>query len=679
MQPFGAVEQIKKKYQRFVETSFPIKDPTLRTQFSNLIEREHLLWQEPHISLSRPYLPGSTLQELVDTGYLDKRLLSIPFFHTKKPGQGRVYYHQQEAIKRLTTLRDHKPQNTLIATGTGSGKTESFLIPIINHCLQHPEPGIQAIIIYPMNALANDQLTRLRDLLGGTGVTFGRYTGDTESEQRAGNENIPDEERVTRQQIRHNPPQILLTNYSMLEYLLVRKQDRQIFERPPLRYLVLDEIHTYVGVLGAEVACLIRRLKEHAGLEPGMLCCIGTSATLASKERSTESDPSLSLIKFARELFGESFDVSEQSIIREHYQKFSPVPDDIPLWLTPALSDTFFLQIDSGEEEDVRRLATQFQINVKAGLKGQAFFTALYDALQERPIFAKFEELLKKPTSLDKLVDWLHHHKDRQNASREQLEQEVAAILLLGFCARRFNAETGEFEPRYNPKIHMSVRSLTPLTMALQIKNGDGKVFAAGETEYHDQETSSSSGTFRAQPQAALPLAVCRSCGSHYLKGYFEQDEDVLTAMAAMKLLNKSKGRTTRAGGRRSSTTSRKTGQQSLKELPDVLILSANQPYKKTFQEIYVHLLPMKSDENPVTDQENKTLEDEDQDEVSDTRRVYLVCPYCRVAHAQESLHNPQEFVHGNTDCPGQQMAELPRFLGFGKANECPVCNARGY
>src|SRR5262249_42313671 len=151
-----------------------------------------------------------------------------------------------------------------------------------------------------------------------------------------------------------------------------------------------------------------------------------------------------------------------------------------------------------------------------------------------------------KPTSLEKLVDWLHQHKDRQGVLREDLKREAAAILLLGSIARRFNAETGEFEPRYRPKVHMSVRSLTPLTMALHLKNGVGKIFAAGETEYQDQERSSASDTSKTQPQAALPLAVCRSCGSHYLKGYFEQDEEILMAMAAMTAPTKGKGKTTK-------------------------------------------------------------------------------------------------------------------------------------
>src|SRR5581483_1012787 len=194
---------------------------------------------------------------------------------------------------------------------------------------------------------------------------------------------------------------------------------------------------------------------------------------------------------------------------------------------------------------------------------------------------------------------------------------------------------------------------------------------------YHAPSSpSDSSGT---QQQSALPLAVCRSCGSHYLKGYFEQDEEILAVVSTMTGPNKSKGKATKAGGRRSSANGRKTSQNVLRRLPDVLTLSANQPYKKTFQEIYIHLLPMKSDEEFAADQQDGILEDDDQEELPDTHRIYLVCPYCRVAHAKDSLSDPRQFVHGDATCPGYQMAALPKFLGFGKANKCPVCNARGY
>ncbi len=187
-----------------------------------------------------------------------------------------MHAHQAAAVRRLST-RGQAPANTVVASGTGSGKTESFLIPIVDDCLRNPEPrGVRAVILYPMNALANDQLDRLRPLLAGTGVTFGRYTGDTPFDEQDAQsqgaprpESAPAEERYTRREIQQDPPQILLTNYVMLELLLLRKEDQKIFKGVQPRFLVLDEVHTYTGVLGAETACLIRRFKEHTGLQPG--------------------------------------------------------------------------------------------------------------------------------------------------------------------------------------------------------------------------------------------------------------------------------------------------------------------------------------------------------------------------------------------------------------------------
>ncbi len=134
------------------------------------------------------------------------------------------------------------------------------------------------------------------------------------------------EERSDREQIQRDPPQILLTNYTMLEYLLVRQKDREMFLKTPPRFLILDEIHTYVGILGTEVACLIRRFKEHARIPTGQICCVGTSATLISNKAELGTHPYASLITFAESLFGEHFDDWKHSIIDEEYQDLPQDP-----------------------------------------------------------------------------------------------------------------------------------------------------------------------------------------------------------------------------------------------------------------------------------------------------------------------------------------------------------------
>ena len=179
----------------------------------------------------------------------------------------------------------------------------------------------------------------------------------------------------------------------MLEYLLVRKRDRQIFLHTKPRYLVLDEIHTYIGILGSEVACLIRRFKEHARLEPQQLCCVGTSATLMSpptldKAGTAKKDHShAELLAFATSLFGETFDPWQESIIGEHYKDMQHVSEPISLWENPNLDAEFFNEFDSEKEKDVRSLAAHFHIYLKQGVFGDAFFTNLYEALLETSCF----------------------------------------------------------------------------------------------------------------------------------------------------------------------------------------------------------------------------------------------------------------------------------------------------
>ena len=223
------------------------------------------------------------------------------------PMQYPPYLHQERSFDRLS---GPNPQATIVATGTGSGKTECFLYPILDYCYKHRgEPGIKAILIYPMNALATDQAGRLAELIHNSKlkghVTAGIYVGQREKDPSM--LMMADRLISDKTTMRLSPPDILLTNYKMLDYLLIRPEDRQLWQHnsaDTLRFLVVDELHTFDGAQGSDLGCLIRRLKARLAIEPDYLCGIGTSATLGSDEEQQE------LLDYATAVFGETFNKS---------------------------------------------------------------------------------------------------------------------------------------------------------------------------------------------------------------------------------------------------------------------------------------------------------------------------------------------------------------------------------
>ncbi|MBQ9274296.1 MAG: DEAD/DEAH box helicase [Succinivibrio sp.] len=222
------------------------------------------------------------------------------------------YEHQLQAFRRLRWVSAH---STIVATGTGSGKTECFLYPILDYCLYcvatRKIAGIKAILLYPMNALAEDQARRLASLLwslGHSGIRAALYVGDDTGSKREMGESFLISERA---EIRKNPPDILLTNYKMLDFLLLRPEDQKLWQEDTLktlRYLVVDELHTFDGAQGTDLSCLIRRLRDRLQLQ-NKLCCIGTSATIGS-ERSLKD-----LCSYASAVFATPF--TAEAVVRE--------------------------------------------------------------------------------------------------------------------------------------------------------------------------------------------------------------------------------------------------------------------------------------------------------------------------------------------------------------------------
>ena len=314
MGKLNSIEQsryINNRYKEYLRSSFQFGNGKLQNLFEEQLEKESL-FKGPYVDLNLPFKRGKNLVELIEEGALSKSFHKLGDINFTRP----LYSHQEESIFRIG-----KGHSVIITTGTGSGKTESFLYPILNDLLSDVEKGnhdmgIRAIFLYPMNALVNDQMERVRKILQNCpDITYGFFTGETPEtvsqnfRNKYADENdtfIPDNEILSREEIRKNPPHLLFTNYSMLEYLLIRPNDYAIFTSERLKnwkYVVLDEAHSYYGSLGIELSLLMRRA---TGLAPEKPRFILTSATLGEKGK-TEKD----IVDFAKNLTSVQFNVED--------------------------------------------------------------------------------------------------------------------------------------------------------------------------------------------------------------------------------------------------------------------------------------------------------------------------------------------------------------------------------
>lgn len=311
LNPIERSQYIDARYKEYLKSSFEFGKSDLQKLFIEELEKEKL-FKGPYVDLSFPFQRGNNVDSLIEEGVVCESFRRLEDINFTRP----LYSHQEEAIRHIGSGR-----SAIITTGTGSGKTESFLYPILNELLFDVEKGktdvgVRAIFLYPMNALVNDQIDRIRKILNNCpDITFGFFTGETpekttvNTRKKLGEENdviIPDNELVSREEIRENPPHLLFTNYSMLEYLLIRPNDYAIFEEKRLqnwKYVVLDEAHSYNGSLGIELSLLLRRL---TGLAPKKPQFILTSATLGEQGKS-EKD----IVRFAKNLTSAEFDVDD--------------------------------------------------------------------------------------------------------------------------------------------------------------------------------------------------------------------------------------------------------------------------------------------------------------------------------------------------------------------------------
>ena len=393
--PVNASKDITKKYTRYLSTIFSLADPEFQKLFEQRLQ-ETPFSKGPFLEVTDAFQKGPTILELIEQGELPTTFDRLGF-HTNRP----LYRHQVDSLRKLAS-----GNNAVVSTGTGSGKTESFLLPVLRELVCQANegklnPGVRAMLIYPMNALANDQIERLRELLKDyPQITFGSYTGQTEEDYMAalqGYQNLNDgkmplsNELICRQQMKQSPPHILITNYAMLEYLMVRPDD-DVFFRPQYtqywKYIVLDEAHVYKGSTGIEVSMLLRRLKARLG-KPKIQYIL-TSATLGSE------DDNESVAAFAENLCDSPF--YAEDIIRAKRIRLEQPPD------CKDVDESFYRIIAQMIATDRSEDAIAAKIREFYPSASEDHMEALYQIAYRDTFYWRLRAYLQKPRAVKEIL-----------------------------------------------------------------------------------------------------------------------------------------------------------------------------------------------------------------------------------------------------------------------------------
>ncbi len=498
MIPSAMIGQLQRGLADFLRYSFWSSTPGMEKVIDDLLNVPGGVTRGPYLSVKLPFLSGG------DPNFFPQVPLGFP-----------PHAHQEAAFERLG---GEDKKNTLVATGTGSGKTECFLLPILQHCLENTStPGVKAILVYPMNALATDQAGRLAGMIHDNPnlkgkVTAGLYIGESKGSKRTTDERMGPRNIITdRKVMQSNPPDILLTNYKMLDYLLLRPWDQKIWQhnhQGVFRFLVVDELHTFDGAQGTDLACLIRRLKRRLRTDDGSLCCVGTSATLGGEGSRKH------LASYAQQVFGEPFD--EESLIGESCV-------DARGFLSGAQLKFF----DEPGFEDMDTLSSEGVEDPHEWVRAQVklWFGKIHEAENENTWavelgnrllrHATFRTLLKiidrKVTGLDETVQYLSRERTEWRENPQLGRASVLSLLGLISAARSLRHElSSQREQREKDGQARPIQRF--LDVRLQIWQREMRRMVASVTA--PPQLRFSDDLDRQQRKRHLPLVHCRDCGA---------------------------------------------------------------------------------------------------------------------------------------------------------------------
>lgn len=488
----NASKTIVDKYIRYLKTIFSIKDTKYSKQFEKALRDVDSFAKGPFLDVTDSFVKGKSIEELIELGILAKGFSKI-----KMPSTRPLYKHQENSISRVINEK-----NIVVSTGTGSGKTESFLIPIFNYLIRQNEEnklgsGVRALIIYPMNALANDQMERLRELLKDyPDITYGSYTGQTrqkyndamiEFKRLNDQKEPPQNELISREQMKKNPPNILITNYAMLEYLMVRPDDNVFFDgeySDNWKYIVLDEAHVYNGSTGIEVSMLLRRLK--AKFKNNDIRYILTSATLGG-----END-NLEVAEFAQNLCDSKFD--EKDVIRAERIHIKPEHEckELPIEFYNDVST--LIDKEETEKKIIESICKKNNIAAKKEL-GEL----LYEIVLHDENYWKIRNYLKTTKTIVETAKFMNWN-----------ENEVQNFVTVASKCERNGDRL--FDARY----HMFLRATDSIFITLSPSN---KLFLTRKLYHYEGN----------EEYKVFEIATCSYCNAIYIvgkqsgDGYLEQ------------------------------------------------------------------------------------------------------------------------------------------------------------
>ncbi|MHA7181623.1 DEAD/DEAH box helicase [Arthrobacter sp. MDB2-24] len=506
--PTSQAGDLRRGLSDYLATTFALTDGNAQSAIKEfLADPENGLFKGSYVRLRLPF-------ETAERGWRD----CLDWYEGYEP-----YGHQARAFQRLSSKAigsngpstSWRPEPTLVTTGTGSGKTEAFLYPILDHVLRAKRDGVtgmKALILYPMNALANDQAKRLAEMLTTypelSGISAGIYTGQQDtSRTKVSRDGLINDRQV----FRDNPPDILLTNYKMLDMLLLRQEDAPLWKKSAtsLQYVVLDEFHTYDGAQGTDVAMLLRRLglslksywpddltdrphgltEEDRARPLGRVTPIATSATLGSK-----GDPE-AMLRFAETVFGEVFPI--EAVVTESRLR----PED---WAALGTGD--------GQAEDLHAIAQRIsETNAAvaalrdAGAEPEAVVGPVLDALFEKrptdlldgmrtdPLTAALLENATAAVELSKLSQTIFPtHSLPEGVGAADAEEFLSHVIaLLSHIRARYGREALTVET------HLWIREMSRV---------DAAVDTVPRFRWSDDGVDQSNDMF-------LPAVYCRHCG----------------------------------------------------------------------------------------------------------------------------------------------------------------------